>query len=84
MMTKRLTDPRIAVALLSNIEGLVAAGIEPDIEHLRYIKLAEYEDREDISPCKRTCIVCGRNVPEIYGARITCSPECQAIKNNQE
>ena len=82
-MPKRLTDHRIAAALLSNIEGLMAAGIEPDIEHLRYIKLAEYEDREDILPCKRTCIVCGRNVPEIYGARATCSPKCQAIKNSQ-
>lgn len=44
---KRLTDSRVAEDLKRNVKGLKKAGIEPDIEHLRYIRLAEYEDAEE-------------------------------------
>lgn len=43
----RLTDRRTAEAVRENIEGLIAAGIEPSISDLRYVKLAEYEDKEE-------------------------------------
>lgn len=44
---ERLTDKELAKALKSNCEGLKRAGIEPNISDLRYIKLAEYENREE-------------------------------------
>ena len=44
---KRLTDRGTAEVLRSNMEGLKKAGIEPPIEDLRYIKLAEYENAEE-------------------------------------
>lgn len=43
----RLTDKEVAKALKSNCEGLKRAGIEPNMSDLRYIKLAEYENREE-------------------------------------
>lgn len=43
----RLTDRELAKALKSNCEGLKRAGIEPNMSDLRYIKLAEYENREE-------------------------------------
>ena len=42
----RLTNRKSAEALRSNAEGLRKAGIEPSTEDLRYIRLAEYENRE--------------------------------------
>lgn len=42
----RLTDPVVAANLRENAEGLQKAGIQPDIDTLRYIKLSEYEDKE--------------------------------------
>lgn len=44
---ERLTDRELAKALKSNCEGLKRAGIEPNMSDLRYIKLAEYENREE-------------------------------------
>ena len=43
---ERLTDRELAKALKSNCEGLKRAGIEPNMSDLRYIKLAEHENRE--------------------------------------
>jgi hypothetical protein len=42
----RLTDRRTAEAVRENIEKLRAAGIEPSVGDVRYVKLAEYEDKE--------------------------------------
>ena len=43
----RLTNRKTAETLRSNAEGLRKAGIESSAEDLRYIKLAEYENREE-------------------------------------
>ena len=45
---KRLTDRKTAEAVKANAEKLQAAGFEPSISDLRYIKLAEYENEEEI------------------------------------
>lgn len=45
-ISEPLTDNRTADALKDNTEGLLKAGIEPDMSHLRYIKLNKYEQRE--------------------------------------
>lgn len=42
----RLTDPVVAANLRKNMEELQKVGIKPEISTLRYIKLAEYEDKE--------------------------------------
>ena len=44
---KRLTDSTTAAALRANAAGLQAVGIEPPIDDLRYIKLAEFEDEAE-------------------------------------
>lgn len=44
---ERLTDRKTAADLKRNAEGLQAKGIEPNMSDLRYIKLAEYENREE-------------------------------------
>lgn len=44
---KRLTDRKVAAELKRNVEELQAAGIEPTVSDLRYIKLAKYENLED-------------------------------------
>ena len=44
---ERLTDRRTAEAVRENIEGLIAAGVEPSVSDVRYVKLAEYEDKEE-------------------------------------
>ena len=44
---ERLTDRKTAAALKKNADGLKSKGIEPNISDLRYIKLAEYENREE-------------------------------------
>lgn len=44
---KRLTDRRVAKALRTNAEGLIAKGFDVPIDDLRYIKLAEYENEEE-------------------------------------
>ena len=43
----RLTDRKTAEALRSNAEGLLSKGMQVDIADLRYIKLAEYENKEE-------------------------------------
>lgn len=43
----RLTDRRTAEQVRENIEGLIAAGVEPSVSDQRYVKLAEYEDKEE-------------------------------------
>ena len=44
---ERLTDRRTAEAVRENIEKLRAAGFEVSIGDLRYVKLAEYENKEE-------------------------------------
>lgn len=43
----RQTDRDTAEALRKNCEGLLERGIEPSVMDIRYIKLAEYENREE-------------------------------------
>ena len=47
LLSERLTDRKVADDLRSNLEGLAKAGIEPDISHLRYVKLAACEDEQE-------------------------------------
>ena len=44
---ERLTDRRTAEQVRENIEGLIAAGVEPSVSDVRYVRLAEYEDKEE-------------------------------------
>lgn len=43
----RQTDRKTAEALKKNILGLVERGLTPSIMDIRYVKLAEYENREE-------------------------------------
>lgn len=43
---ERLTDRRTAEQVRENIEGLIAAGVEPSVSDVRYVRLAEYEDKD--------------------------------------
>jgi len=45
---ERLTDRKTAADLKANYEGLRAAGMPRDIASERYIKLAEYENQEEL------------------------------------
>lgn len=45
---ERLTDKTLASALKINNEKLIEMGIEPPISDLRYVKLAEYENVEEL------------------------------------
>lgn len=45
---ERLTDRKTAAVLKENAEKLQAAGFAVDISNLRYIKLAEYENAEEL------------------------------------
>ena len=47
IFTKRQTDRETAEALKTNIIGLVEKGLTPSIMDIRYVKLAEYENREE-------------------------------------
>lgn len=47
IFTKRQTDRKTAEALKKNILGLVERGLTPSIMDIRYVKLAEYENREE-------------------------------------
>lgn len=42
----RLTDSKVAAELKSNYEGLQRVGIEPFVIDLRYVRLAELEEKE--------------------------------------
>lgn len=44
---ERLTDDRTYQQVKDNAEGHARAGRTVDIDHLRYIKLAEYEQAEE-------------------------------------
>lgn len=44
---QRLTKKETAAELKENAEKLRAIGLEPSIMDLRYMKLAEYEDKEE-------------------------------------
>ena len=46
IFTKRQTDRETADALKKNILGLVERGLTPSVMDIRYVKLAEYENRE--------------------------------------
>lgn len=43
----RQTDRAAAEALKKNILGLVERGLTPSVMDIRYVKLAEYENREE-------------------------------------
>lgn len=43
----RQTDRETAETLKKNILGLVERGLTPSIMDIRYVKLAEYENREE-------------------------------------
>lgn len=62
----RLTDRATAEALKANAEKLRAAGIEPSEMDKRYIKLAEYENKE------RKCINCDYANFEYRPGKIFC------------
>lgn len=47
IFTKRQTDRQTAEALKKNILGLVERGLTPSVMDIRYVKLAEYENREE-------------------------------------
>ena len=47
LLRYRLTDPKTAADLKSNAEGLMRVGIQPSIDTLIYIKLAEYENQQE-------------------------------------
>lgn len=44
---ERLTDRRTAEAVRDNIEKLQSAGVEPSVSDVRYVRLAEYENKEE-------------------------------------
>lgn len=48
MEYKRLTDRDVAERLKENIEGLKSKGLKPDTGDLRYVKLAEFENLEEM------------------------------------
>lgn len=43
----RQTDHETAEKLKKNILGLVESGLAPSVMDIRYVKLAEYENREE-------------------------------------
>ena len=47
IFAKRQTDRETAEALKKNILGLIEKGLTPSIMDIRYVKLAEYENREE-------------------------------------
>lgn len=47
LLEYRLTDPKTAADLKSNAEGLMRVGIQPSVDTLIYIKLAEYENQQE-------------------------------------
>jgi hypothetical protein len=47
IFTKRQTDRQTAESLKKNILGLVESGLTPSVMDIRYVKLAEYENREE-------------------------------------
>lgn len=47
IFTKRQTDRETAEKLKKNILGLVERGLTPSVMDIRYVKLAEYENREE-------------------------------------
>lgn len=53
---ERLTDKKTAEDMRRNYEGLRAAGMPRDIATERYIKLAEYENREERNEHERWAI----------------------------
>lgn len=57
---ERLTSSKVAEELRHNIAGLRAAGIEPDTEYIRYVRLAELEEAEE----RRE--LCGRESEDYY------------------
>lgn len=52
---ERLTDRRTAEAVRENIEKLRAAGVEPSVSDVIYVKLAEYEDKEKRGKWENEC-----------------------------
>lgn len=44
----RLTDRKEAEKIKENIAGLKAAGVKPDMSDLRYVKLAEFENEQEL------------------------------------
>ena len=44
---ERLTDRRTAEQVRENIEKLRAAGVEPSVSDVRYVRFADYENKEE-------------------------------------
>lgn len=44
---ERLTNRRTAEQVRENIEKLRAAGVEPSVSDVRYVRLADYENKEE-------------------------------------
>ena len=47
IFSERQTDRKIGEALKRNILGLVERGITPSVMDIRYVKLCEYENKEE-------------------------------------
>lgn len=47
IFSKRQTNHETAEALKKNILGLIERGLTPSVMDIRYIKFAEYENREE-------------------------------------
>lgn len=67
-LSVRLTDRHTYEALRSNIEGLLEAGMDKEVSilDLSYVKLAEYENREEDLARVYSDIFDGLNEDECY------------------
>ena len=95
-ISEPLTDNRTADALKDNTEGLLAAGIEPDMAHLRYIKLNRFEQREQaykelcenfIADLKSNSVTMNDLVESLRSIRasdLTPEPTIEVIKATEE
>ena len=67
-LSVRLTDKETANALRNNIEGLLKAGMDSEVSimDLSYVKLAEYENRDEDLAKVYSDIFDGLNEDECY------------------
>lgn len=69
---KRLTNKKTYEEIKHNAEALRAAGFEPTISDQRYMKLAEYEDIEEMNNKIKY------EKPKLYLCDATKRPQCRA------
>lgn len=74
---ERLTGRKTAEDLKANVNSLQAAGLEPAITDLRYIKLAEYENAEEETEVKRMKGKIKYEKPKLYYCDPTKRPRCE-------